>query len=88
MALSYIFLQKFFQNLKSNVKRACIFLLILVDILSILILSVKNREWGEGFLNKQNPLSVTKVICRQSLKKSLYKAFGSSFWDIFYILFP
>ena len=43
--------------------------LILAGILSILILSVKNREGGEGggLLNGQNPLSVTKVICRQSL---------------------
>ena len=44
--------------------------LILAGILSILILSVKNREGGEGggdLLNGQNPLSVMKVICRQSL---------------------
>ena len=42
------------------------FHLILVGILSILILSVKNRGWGGGgraFVNGQNLLSVTKVIC-------------------------
>ena len=47
--------------------------LILAGILSFLILSVKNREGGEawggggGLLNGQNPLSVMKVIFRQSL---------------------
>ena len=35
------------QNLKYNIKRACIFHLILAGILSILILSVEN-EGGEG----------------------------------------
>ena len=42
------------------------FHLILVGILSILILSVKNRGWGGGgsvFVNGQNLLSMTKVIC-------------------------
>ena len=40
-----------------------IFHLILVGILTILILSIKNRgEGGRGLLNGQNPLSVTKVI--------------------------
>ena len=44
-----IFLRNIYlQNFKYNVKRACIFHLILVGILSILILSVKNREWGRG----------------------------------------
>ena len=48
------------------IKRGCIFHSNLVGIPFILILSVKNR--GErGLLNGQNPLSVTKVICRQSL---------------------
>ena len=54
------------QNLKYNIKGACMFHLILVGILSILILSVKNRGWGGGgrvFVNGQNLLSVTKVIC-------------------------
>ena len=61
----------------------CIFHLILVGIpSSILVLSIKNsgvrgknsrvREGGGGrgvgvFLNGQNLLSVTKIICRQSL---------------------
>ena len=36
------------QNLKYNIKGACIFYLILVDILFILILSVKNRGVGGG----------------------------------------
>ena len=40
------FYKKYPQNLKYNVKRACIFHLILVGILSILmILSVKNTGW-------------------------------------------
>ena len=47
-----------------------------VGILSIVILSVKSRGsgggggggGGGGLLNGQNPLSVIKVICRQSLK--------------------
>ena len=56
----------YLQNLKYNVKGACIFHLILVDILSILILSVKNRGVGVGvvggLLNGQNPLSVAKFL--------------------------
>ena len=43
------------------------FHLILVVTSSILILSVKNRGVGFFLLNGQNPLSVTKVICQQSL---------------------
>ena len=68
---SYV-LQKFV-----NTKGACILHLILAGILSTLILSVKNRGevvvvvggggGGGGLLNGQNPLNVTKVICRQSL---------------------
>ena len=38
------FNKKYLQNLKYNVKRGCIFHLILVVILLILILSVKNWE--------------------------------------------
>ena len=49
--------------------KAFIFHLILVDILSILILSVKNRGWFFFLLNRQNLLSVMKVICWQSLKE-------------------
>ena len=46
------------------------FSLILVGIPSILIIPVKNRWVGErgGLLNRQNLLSVTKVICRQTPK--------------------
>ena len=51
-------------------KGACILHLILVGNLSILILSVKNTGGGGFLLNGQNPLSVTKVICRQSLSSS------------------
>ena len=60
------FYKKYLQNLKYNVKRGCIFHLMLVCFPSILILSVKNRGGGglKGFfLNGQNLLSVTKVIC-------------------------
>ena len=54
-----------------NTKGACILHLVLVGILSVLILSVKSMVEGGGgrwLLNGQNPLSVTKVICRQSLR--------------------
>ena len=68
------FYNMYVQNLKYNIKGACMFHLILVGILSILIFSVKNREgWGGGgsvFVNGQNLLSMMKVICRQSLSKN------------------
>ena len=57
------FYKNYFQNLKYDVKRACIFHLILVGILSILILPVKNRGVVFFPFNRQNPLSVTEVIC-------------------------
>ena len=74
MVLSYEFFwfyfKRYLENLKYNVKRACMFHLILFGILSILIFSVKNRGVGDarrgrggGLLNGQNPLSMTKVIC-------------------------
>ena len=53
----------YLQNFKYNVKKVCIFELILVGIPSIFILPVKNRGVGGGLLNKQNLLSVTKVTC-------------------------
>ena len=65
--------KKYLQNFKYNVKRVYIFHLILVGIPSILILSVKNTGWV-FLLNRQNPLSVTKVICRQSLSLNTVKA--------------
>ena len=73
MVLSYEFFwfyfKRYLENLKYNVKRACMFHLILFGILSILIFSVKNRGVGDarrgggGLINGQNPLSMTKVIC-------------------------
>ena len=54
-------------NLKYNIKGICTFHLILVSILSILILSVKNKRVGEYLLNVKILLSVTKVISWQSL---------------------
>ena len=53
----WLYLKKFYkkhlQNLKYSVKRTCIFHLILVDILSILILSIKNRgRVGGCLMNK------------------------------------
>ena len=48
LAVSYNLTEVVSQNLKYNVKQACIFNLILVDIPSSLILSVKNR-WRQGF---------------------------------------
>ena len=41
-----------------------------ISILSILILSVRNSEGRSGLLNGKNPLSVTKIICRQSLDEN------------------
>ena len=55
------FYKRYLQNLKYNVKRARIFQLILVGILSILILSVKNRRVLVFLLNAQNLLSETTV---------------------------
>ena len=57
---------------------ACIFHLILVSILSILTLSVKNRGWFFFLLNRQNPLSMTEVICRQTLKTFIKLVLTSS----------
>ena len=50
-------------------KRPCIFHLVLVGIPSSLVLPVKSKWDGGGWaglLNRQNPLSVTKVICQCS----------------------
>ena len=60
------FYNMYVQNLKYNIKGACMFHLILVGILSILILSVKNRGrvgGGSVFVNGQNLLNVTKFFC-------------------------
>ena len=69
-------------KLEINTKGACIFHLILVGILLILILSFKNRvvvvvvRGGGGWLlNGQNPLSMTKVICRQPLTTILFNRY-------------
>ena len=71
VAASYKFCKKYLQNLKWNVKRACIFHLIMLGIPSILILSVKKKGMGEGgLLNEKNLLSVIKAICWQSLTRS------------------
>ena len=51
------------QNLKYNVKQVCIFNLILVDIPSSLLLSVKIRGRQGFLLNSQNLLFMTNVIC-------------------------
>ena len=67
---SCIFTEVLFQNLKCNVKQACIFNLILVGIPSSLILSVKNRGM-KGFLpNHQNLINMMKVIYWGSLNGS------------------
>ena len=42
------FYKNYFQNLKYNVQKECIFHLLVVGILSILILYVKNRDRGGG----------------------------------------
>ena len=43
--------------------------LILLGTSFSLVLSIKSREVGRFLLNRQNSLSVTKSICRQSLSK-------------------
>ena len=80
VAISQTFVRSIYlQNLKYSIKkRACIFNFILVSILSIiLILSVKEQgvvcvhvcvDWRGRLLNRQNLLSITKVICQQPLK--------------------
>ena len=72
-----MFYKKYLQNLKYHVKRGCIFHLILLGIPYILILSVKNRGEVGDLLNGQNSLSVTKVICQQSLN-SIYLSYELS----------
>ena len=48
-------------------KKTCIFHLTFAGILSVLMmLSIKNSGQGREFLNGQNPLNMTKVICQQS----------------------
>ena len=61
--LASILMTKSCQNVKCNVKKVYIFHLILFGILSILILSIKNRGVGGLLLNGHNLLSMTKVIC-------------------------
>ena len=69
MTVTYKVLQEVSSKLEiqcKNVKRACIFHLLLVGIPSVLILSVKNKGSG-GLINGQNLLSMAKFICQQSL---------------------
>ena len=61
--LSYNLTEVPSQNLKYNVKQVCIFNLILVDIPSSLLLSVKIRGRQGFLLNSQNLLFMTNVIC-------------------------
>ena len=62
MTYHTILCKKYLQNLKRNVKRGCIFHLILVGI----PLSIKSRG-VRGLLNWQDSLALTKIICWQSL---------------------
>ena len=68
----------------SYVKRACTFHLISACILSILILTVKNRGWV-FLLNRQNLLSMTEVICRQSLDIIQSVFYFFKFYQLFQI---
>ena len=63
LAVSYNLAEVPSQNLKCNVKQACIFNSILVDIPSSLILTVKNRGRQGFLLNSQNLLSMTNAVC-------------------------
>ena len=71
------FYKMYVQNLKYNIKEACMFHLILVGILSILILSVKNRGgWGgRVFVNGQNLLNVTKLFVDSPLAETIFHTF-------------
>ena len=62
-----------FKNFKYSARKGLYFSFDLAGIPSILIFSIKKRGgWGGGevggLLNEQNLLSVTEVICQQSLK--------------------
>ena len=54
------------------IQKTCIFHLILLGIPSSFLLPVKNMGMGGGgLLNRQNLLSVTKVICPRSFKEKI-----------------
>ena len=70
VAVSCIFfVRSNFKTWNTMYHQASIFHLILLGTSFSLALSIKNREVGRFLLNRQNSLSVTKVICRQSLSK-------------------
>ena len=71
MTVSYKFLSKVPSKLGTQCKK------IFISILSILILSVRNREGGTDLLNGKNPLSVTKIICRQYLDENKFLPISS-----------
>ena len=76
------FYNMYVQNLKYNIKGACMFHLILVGILSILILSIKNNmgvggggRGGSVFVNEQNLLIAMKVFVDSPLAKIIFHKF-------------
>ena len=73
----------YLQKLKNNVRKVCIFHLILLDILSILILSVRNKgRGGRVFAKQTKSVKRAKVICRQSLTLDWLQEFFLKFCTI------
>ena len=68
----YFFISTF-KILNTLYQQTCIFHLILHGIPSSLVLYCPLRTGVGGLFNRQNPLSVTKVICQRSLtEKDLF----------------
>ena len=68
-----IILNKYLQNVKYNVKRACIFYLILVGIPSSLPLSIKYRGWKSFYLTDQFFKHGESYLFKVSYKKKSTK---------------
>ena len=93
MTVSYKFLQEVPSKLEIQCEKGIYFSFDFAGILSILILSFKNMEWiwgggwglggAGGLLNRQNLLSVTKVICRQSLMTALLKPHNYTEYELY-----
>ena len=81
MAVSYKFLEVYLQNLKYHEKGHVFFFWFWLVFYALIFL-LRTGGWGGcrgDLLNRQHALSLTRVICQQSLKK-INKGFGASFW--------